>query len=1118
VLDKLPSDAEPGSGAAAQAQTSLAVLIVGMHRSGTSALSGVLNMLGVAVPEDLHPADEHNQRGYFEPERIINFHEALLAKLGSPSNDPLPLSYDWVRSPVGQAAAEELADILDEEFGANAMCLFKDPRICRLMPVWSAALGKSGRAAVAALPYRHPLEVAGSLRAKAGLSRPYSLFMWLQHVLLGERFTRGMTRSFLRYDALMGDWRASVGKLQEDLGLAWPRDLMRAAPAIDGFLSGELRHQAGQAEGLEPHDPLDALCGRTWDALHRLQEAPYDPAAMAEMDAIWEAFEAGLGVFGPLVVSYQSDLGQVRGELHKTRLGVEAVVAAGEAARVRHERRAQELERALGIVRTRLADKDRDLDWALGQVRERDHALGAVNAVAQNALARVAAMENSTSWKLMTALRSPLVRFPVARRALRGGLKLGWWVLTLKAGRKLREREAVAVVPGPVAAPVATQARIRSAEPGAAPHVAFLSGEPDTPGHAYRVVRYAEAAKAAGATASIARLDEAQARLDDFRRADLVVIWRAPWSDAVAAVVEAAKAAGAPVLFDIDDLLMEPDQAKSEVIDGIRSQKFCETEVRSHFEQFERTFLAADYCSAPTELLAHRLRRHGHPAFVLPNGFDDEVLRRSRLAARRRRAAGGDGLVRIGYATGSKTHQRDFAEAAPALAIVLREHPEARLVLFRSKWGDVLDIAEFPDFDGLLDQVERRDMVPIEQLPDELARFDINIAPLEAGNIFCEAKSELKFYEAALVGVPTVASPTRPYREAVREGETGFLAGDTDQWYAALKRLVESPELRRSVAKAAEYVALPRYGPERRAELFASVLEQTVGHGRRAARAFELDLFRAGRERSKAPHVPDHEVVLEIDSLGAADVTVVIPLYNYARFVEEALDSVAGQTLADLDLVVVDDGSTDDSLEVARKWIEANASRFNRALLIRNRVNSGLGFTRNVAFANADTPFVLPLDADNRLLPECAERLLETARASGAAFAYPKLRHFGDVEPAERGVPYVPARFVVANYIDAMALIRRSAWAAAGGYDHVQYGWEDYDFWCRLVELGMFGEHLDEAVAEYRVHQSSMLRSETDEIRNKLQLVRDIERRHPWLHIDRSPPSGPSLPDDDGAA
>jgi glycosyltransferase involved in cell wall biosynthesis len=76
---------------------------------------------------------------------------------------------------------------------------------------------------------------------------------------------------------------------------------------------------------------------------------------------------------------------------------------------------------------------------------------------------------------------------------------------------------------------------------------------------------------------------------------------------------------------------------------------------------------------------------------------------------------------------------------------------------------------------GLHGQIEWREFVPLDQLPNEIAQFDVNLAPLEVGNPFCEAKSELKYFEAALAGVPTIASPTGPYRRAIRHGETGFL-------------------------------------------------------------------------------------------------------------------------------------------------------------------------------------------------------------------------------------------------------------------------------------------------------------------------------------------------------
>ena len=1173
MLEKVSSGADGQSVTPAQTRTSLAVLIVGMHRSGTSALGGVLNLLGVPAPADQVTADQHNARGYFEPQHIVDFHERLFARLGSPSNDPLPLSYDWVDSPVGHAAAEELAEILDGEFAGEPMRLFKDPRMCRLLPVWTQALALTGRPAVAILPARDPLEVAGSLAVKAGLSQPYALFMWLQHVILGERFSRGMRRTFTLYDDLLADWRSVVAKAEKDLDVAWPRDLMRAAPDIDRFLSGELRHQKTE-QRLDDRDPLQRLCGRAWEALAGLRVDPNDSAAQAALDEAGRLLDDGTGMFGPLVVSYQQEVGRLlsaHGELRvRDRIIAEQVATAHDrdAEILRRDdiirtvvneqaeqlKRSAETEKALITVRARVAQRDQELRWANEGLRDRERQIAdrddlvkylegqrqnweaaahAQAARADAATDRIVALEGSTSWKVTHGLRLILKRMPFARVLLRRIAKLVWWTLTLKLGRKLAARGAVAEPPPQIrnepergeAEAAARADLIEAVAPAPAEarfHVAFLSGEPDTPGHKYRVVRHAEAAQSLGATVSITRIDQAHAELESFARADLIYIWRAAWDEVnIAPVIAAARASGAPVVFDIDDLIVEPELVKTDIIDGLRSQSFDHEMIRDYFARLQQTLMASDYGCAPTPSLARYLQRYSRNvyeklSFRLPNGFDEAVMSRARLAARTRRAEPDDGLVRIGYATGSKTHQADFAQAAPAVARILREHPEARLVLFTGQWGPVLDVAEFPDFDGLIDQVEWRQFVPIDDLPNELARFDINLAPLEVGNIFCEAKRELKYFEAALVDVPTVASPTEPYRIAIRDGKTGFLAGSTDEWYAALKQLVADPALRLSMARDALFDSLVRYGPERRTEMFESILDQTLVRGRRGARAFAADIARRIDEPPPRPVVPDHEVLFERDMLGTAQVTVIIPLYNYAGHVVEALDSVREQTAAAIDLVVVDDCSTDNSAEVALAWMQAHSLRFNRIVLLRNLKNSGLAFTRNVGFANADTAYVLPLDADNRLAPRAIDHLLERLKVSSAAFAYPLSREFGDVETAADrpplGItPFDPGRFLNANFIDAMALVRRSAWAAVGGYDHIRFGWEDYDFWCKLVEQGMFGEQVAEVLAEYRVHRGSMLRSETDLENNKRLLIANIQERHPWLRVEAAA-TAPSPP------
>jgi GT2 family glycosyltransferase/glycosyltransferase involved in cell wall biosynthesis len=1069
------------SGVSQTGAARLAVLIVGMHRSGTSALSGMLNSLGVTPPSRLFPADEHNPRGYFEPELIIDFHERLFAQLGSPSNDPLPLSYDWVASSIGTAAAAELAGLLDQEFADKTLCLFKDPRICRLMPVWSAALAQSGIGSVAILPYRYPLDVAGSLAAKAGLGTTYSLFMWLQHVLAGERFTRAAPRSFVGYDDLIADWRAVAAKLKRELGLGWPRAPARAGDEIDDFLASELRHHEARSNLLDAEDPLHGLCIRAWRGLQRLAADPYDREAMEDFDALWGEFIDAVGICGPLVVEFQRS----------------AATALARAAQV-FEDGNRAIEDAVAhriMLEGEIDAKNREIDVRGGEIERLQE--------------RLQQIESSLFWRVSGPLRRVLARHPAALRFGRGALgrrpapaagapppaAAVEQVAEVIPPEPLEEI-AAAAEPAPSAdeAPDAPAEELAAAEAAvrdeaARARVLFLSGEPDMSGGHRRVRLLARAARRLGAVVAVMKAEDIGRKAPKVWPADLMVIRRAAWTPELAEFIGAARAAGAQVAFDFDELPFDPDRAAEDAADDGRRL------AREILEQ-------ADVYTAPTLLLADQLRRLDRAAFVLPDSFDEDELERSRLAVRRRRAVGGDGQVRIGYVAPFDTRQDDFAVCADAVAEVLRAHPETRLVLFRDAPKGSEDregLKPFPQFAGLEAQIEWRETAAPEALPEELARLDVNIVPRQAGDLLRESTSAASFLDAALVDAPTLATPTDACLRAIKNGETGVLAADADAWREALMRLVADAALRRRIGAAAFRDALAKFGPEPCADAVFSLLEQVIGEPRRGARAFELELARGERPETPAPVVPEHAIVFERDSLRMARASVVVPLFNYAGVVEEALESVRAQTFANLDLIVVDDASTDDSLAVAQRWLEANASSFNRVALIRNLRNSGLAFTRNVGFANAETPYVLPLDADNRLRPECVERLLAEIEHAYAAFAYPRLREFEESAGEANTQDWLAARLTGGNFVDALALVRRSAWAAVGGYDHVRHGWEDYDFWCRLVERGMFGVRAPFILAEYRVHGGSMLRTETELAENKLRLIADMEQRHPWL-------------------
>ena len=160
---------------------------------------------------------------------------------------------------------------------------------------------------------------------------------------------------------------------------------------------------------------------------------------------------------------------------------------------------------------------------------------------------------------------------------------------------------------------------------------------------------------------------------------------------------------------------------------------------------------------------------------------------------------------------------------------------------------------------------------------------------------------------------------------------------------------------------------------------------------------------------------------------------------------------------------------------------------------------------RNSGIAWTSEPYLFMLDADNRIKPPCLSRLIEALETSGAAFAYPQLHVFGETEGVGLADVWDIRRLRAGNYIDAMALLRRDALVAAGGYATLanEYGWEDYDLWCRLAELNHDGVFLPEILGEYRVQSSSMLRAKTAKYLRPL--TAELTLRHPTILLDADP-------------
>ena len=273
-----------------------AIIVLGMHRSGTSALAGVLGMLGARLPAHMLPPQADNPKGYFEPERITAIHDRLLAAAGTSWYGLEPIADQWFDSAEVTPFAEELVSAVREDFGEADVFVIKDPRMCRLMPIWRGVFARIGAEPRFAINVRHPIEVARSLEKRNQLPLKYGCLLWLRYVLDAERQTRGAPRVFERYEDLLRDSLREAEGVIEKLAIKGLVANKSSEDAVRSFIDPAMRHHIAENE----HAPrlLDGLAD-AYEALEDFVRRPADEAAQRRLDEVRNRFD-------PRVPSYST--------------------------------------------------------------------------------------------------------------------------------------------------------------------------------------------------------------------------------------------------------------------------------------------------------------------------------------------------------------------------------------------------------------------------------------------------------------------------------------------------------------------------------------------------------------------------------------------------------------------------------------------------------------------------------------------------------------------------------------------------------------------------------------------------------------------------------------------
>lgn len=229
-------------------------------------------------------------------------------------------------------------------------------------------------------------------------------------------------------------------------------------------------------------------------------------------------------------------------------------------------------------------------------------------------------------------------------------------------------------------------------------------------------------------------------------------------------------------------------------------------------------------------------------------------------------------------------------------------------------------------------------------------------------------------------------------------------------------------------------------------------------------------------------------------------VSVIIPCYNQANYLPDAVESVVRQVYRKWECIIVNDGSPDNTTCIAESLIQKYPDKQIRLI---QQVNQGLSCARNSGIKAARGEYILPLDADDLIHPEMLQKtvlLLESHPE--IAIAYTDVKHFGGAERIVCAREYDFKQLCFQNHLSYCALYRRKTWEAAGGYNsNMTWGYEDWDYWISCGEKGHCGKRISEPLFLYRVKEGSMY---TKALEHHRELLAQIVVNHPNLYDQKS--------------
>lgn len=361
------------------------ILVLGMHRSGTSAITRVLSYMGAALPQNILGANEGNKTGHWEPKRLIAIHDELLSELDSSWDDWLSINLNKLPQERRRYYKNQIQTIIQEEYGPASLFVLKDPRVCKILSFYSELLKEINVEIKIVAQFRNPLDVMDSLQTRNRMLSSDAALLWLQYILTSEKDSRNLDRVFVKYDDVVNDWKACHEAIVNSLDVPWLYTLDEIESQVDQFINPKHCHHSHKDEEIL-FDPLLRLwVGEAYNALLVLQKNPISQNAQKHLDDIAEEFEKA----SPMLAQIKSSLTQ----------SYESVIAETEQQVA--ETKQQIAEREEQIARSEQTNSEKNKE-----ISNLNKTINLKNKIISKKLNDIEQIRNSTSWKITAPIRA----------------------------------------------------------------------------------------------------------------------------------------------------------------------------------------------------------------------------------------------------------------------------------------------------------------------------------------------------------------------------------------------------------------------------------------------------------------------------------------------------------------------------------------------------------------------------------------------------------------------------------------------------------------------------------------------------------------------------------------